>query len=99
MNGIEIQEFVEFAKWAMGGLAVGLGTAIALLFRLAFKLGGDAHEIKEGLRDLTEIKVAVQELPVIKVRLGTVEAAWGTLRSDIKHLLRHSNGAWKDGDE
>jgi hypothetical protein len=84
-----------------GALVASLGvvaTAIGFLIRTAYKLGQDAHRIAMGLESLTEIKVAVKEIPVIQTRLGVVEEAWSTTRSDIKHLLRRPSQPDFDGE-
>lgn len=81
----------------------GVGIALGFLFRLAWKLGGDAKEIRDGLDTLRDIKKAVDDIPLLKQRMGTVEEAWRTTRSDIKHLLRGShpgfNGTGREEDD
>lgn len=80
---------------AAGGVLVAfagvLVTAVGFLIRTAFKMGKDAQKVALALDGLTEMKVQVAQIPVIVTRLGTVEKAWETTRSDIKHLLRGSH--------
>jgi hypothetical protein len=66
-------------------------TAIGFLIRAAYKLGQNAQSIGKSLEELTSIKTAVLRIPIIETRLGIVEEAWKTARSDIKHLLRGSH--------
>jgi hypothetical protein len=86
-------EIISLLKWGLGlfGTVVAfVCAAVGFLFRVAYRLGHDAEEIKIALRDLTEIKVEIRKIPVIETRLGTAEAAWNATRSDIRYLLRQS---------
>lgn len=91
MGHDEIIDILKLAGGIASAVLVAVATAVGFLMRTAFKLGHDAKEIREGLDAIRDIKVAVAELPVLKNRLGTVEEAWRSTRSDIKHLLRGSN--------
>jgi hypothetical protein len=85
-----------------GALVASLGivaTAIGFLIRTAYKLGQDASKVATSLESLTEIKAAVKHIPLIETRLGTVEEAWRSTRSDIKHLLRRPSQPDFDGEE
>lgn len=98
---MEHTELVELAKWGLGlfgGVIAFVSAAIALLFRIAFKLGSDATAIKEALVDIGEIKKAVEKLPIIEQRVGTLEDAWKHTRSDIKDLLGVRRGSRPEFD-
>ena len=100
MTHEELMTAMKLAGAIASCLLGGVGVALGFLFRLAWKLGGDAKEIRDGLESLQDMKKSVDELPVIKNRLGTVEEAWRATRSDIKHLLRGSHPGWNGtGDD
>lgn len=90
MSHEELMTAMKLAGAIASCLLGGVGVALGFLFRLAWKLGSDAKEIRDGLEIIREMKTEIAELPVIKTRLGTVEDAWRATRSDIKHLLRGS---------
>lgn len=98
---MEHAELIELAKWGLalfGGVVAFVAAAIAALFRIAFKLGSDAKEIKAAVADLGEIKKAVLEIPVLKQRVTTLEDAWNHTRSDIKDLLGVRRGSRPEFD-
>lgn len=91
MDHTEIIDALKLAAGIASAVVGAVFVAIGFLFRVAYRLGGDAKEIKSGLERLKKLEERIEDVPLLKQRIGTVEEAWRTVRSDIKHLLRGSH--------
>lgn len=85
-------DLLKFAIGSAASFTVVLVAAVVFLLRVSFKLGQTANEIQTVAKDMTTIKTSVEEIPIIRTRLGTVEEAWESLRSDFKELRRRVDG-------
>ena len=83
-------EELKIARDVLVGVAGVLVAAVGFLIRIAYKMGKDAEKVAIAIATITEIKTSVELIPVLVSRIGTVEEAWHTTRSDIRHLLRGS---------
>jgi hypothetical protein len=93
----------EMIHWLGGALVAALSivvAAIGMLLRVAMKVGANAEKFATGLTMLTDLKKAVDKIPIIEKEIGTLQDAWKNTRSDIKELRRERRGsqpAW-DGE-
>lgn len=83
-------------KWLMGGGVVVIAGMLGALLRIAYKLGADAKEINTGLTRIEKLEENMKQVPILVVRMGTVEGAYAGLRSDIKDLMRERRGSRPD---
>lgn len=95
-------ELIELAKWGLGlfgGVVTLVAAAIAALFRISFKLGSDAREIKEALKDLGEMKADVKKIPAIETKLDTLAEAQAEDRrrfaSEVPPLREKTVALWE----
>ncbi len=86
------------AQWLFGGGITILIGLFAAILRVAYKLGGDAKEIRDGLQRITRMEEQFNQVPILTLRIGQVEKALQDYRSDIRELLRERRGSQPDSD-
>ena len=94
----------DLTKWLMGGGFATLAAMMAMLLRIAHKLGGDAREIRAGLDRITKIEERIERVPLHDVRIGQLEKVAERIASDIRELLRRPRASSQpnihtDGEE
>jgi hypothetical protein len=90
----DIKEIIEVLSvaWKVGAavLAAVVGV-VGVLLRLAFKLGGDAKEIRAGLQTIQRMKPQVDKIPDIERRTAQNENVISEVSGELKRWIRGSH--------
>lgn len=79
-------ELVAGLKWVTGLAMTGTFVTLGFLFRLVFKFGQVATELKHVADTMLPIKANADKVPALETRIEQCENAFDRARSDHKQL-------------
>mgnify|MGYP001436811550 CR=1 FL=1 len=89
---------IEWFIGSLGATVVVVITAVVVLLRVAFKLGGISHEVSSAAKRLEKIEESMDLVPIHETKIKTLEGEVTILRRKAFGLPSHPDMGEVEGE-